>query len=137
MAMGSGPSRGGVVTLAATCLLASGCSKELGGQLGQIAGNIGGSCLSRTGIPGIESISDVTSNMACTTSGLCDCETATRFFGKYAYDFHGLLAPHIEAQRAELRDKEIGSGVEFFSREYRHKGVSCSAVGPSWWGLGR
>ena len=63
MAMGDRPLKGGLVTLAATCLLASGCNKELGGQLGQIAGNIGGSYLSRTGIPGTESISDVTSNM--------------------------------------------------------------------------
>jgi len=56
---------------------------------------------------------------ACTTSGLCDRDTAVRFFGKYAYDFHGLLAPHIALQRKELRDPQIGSGIDFFSREYR------------------
>lgn len=55
---------------------------------------------------------------ACTTSGLCDRDTAIRFFGKYAYDFHGLLAPHIARQRLELRDPQIGSGIDYFSREY-------------------
>jgi hypothetical protein len=71
--------------------------------------------------PAISTVMDFYDELhACTTSGLCDRDTAVRFFGKYAYDFHGLLAPHIEVQRAELRDRQIGSGVDFFSREYRH-----------------
>ena len=67
---------------------------------------------------------------ACTTSGLCDRDTAIRFFGKYAYDFHGLLAPHIALQRKELRDVQIGSGVDFFSREYRRAREKADKVTP-------
>jgi hypothetical protein len=70
--------------------------------------------------PAIATVMDFFDELqACTTSGLCDRETAIRFFGKYAYDFHGLLAPYIALQRKALRDLQIGSGVDFFSREYR------------------
>lgn len=56
---------------------------------------------------------------ACTVAALCDRETAVRFFGKYAWDFRGLLAPHIERERQELRDELIGSGVDYFSLQYQ------------------
>lgn len=70
--------------------------------------------------PAIATVMDFFDGLqACTTSGLCDQDTALRFFGKYAYDFHGLLAPHIALQRKQLRDPQIGSGVDYFSREYR------------------
>ena len=48
---------------------------------------------------------------ACTTAELCDRDTAVRFFGKYAWDFHGLLAPHIKAQREELALKAASESV--------------------------
>jgi hypothetical protein len=70
--------------------------------------------------PAISTVLDFYDELqACTTSALCDRDTAIRFFGKYAYDFHGLLAPHIVAQRTELHDAQIGSGVDFFSHHYR------------------
>ncbi|MFO1418641.1 MAG: hypothetical protein U1E83_08220 [Methylotetracoccus sp.] len=56
---------------------------------------------------------------ACTMADLCDRDTAVRFFGKYAWDFYGLLAPHIKSQRAQMHDDFIGLGVRFFSRAYR------------------
>jgi surface antigen len=52
-----------IAVIAVTGMLVTGCNKELGGQLGQLAGNVGGSYLSRTGIPGTESISDVTTTV--------------------------------------------------------------------------
>ena len=52
-----------VAAAAMTGILAGGCNKEMGAQLGQLAGNVGGSYLSRTGIPGTGSISDVTGSM--------------------------------------------------------------------------
>lgn len=59
---------------------------------------------------------------ACTTAGLCDRDTAVRFFGKFAWDFRGLLAPHIQHQRSEYHDDLIGSGIDYFSLlYYRYK----------------
>lgn len=56
---------------------------------------------------------------ACTSADLCDRDTAVRFFGKYAWDFHGLLHPYIEDQRGELHDAFIGVGIDHFARSYR------------------
>lgn len=56
---------------------------------------------------------------ACTSADLCDRATAVRFFGKYAWDFYGLMHPYIEAQRADLRDAFIGVGIDHFARSYR------------------
>lgn len=71
--------------------------------------------------PSIATVMDFYDELeACTSSDLCDRETAVRFFGKYAWDFHGLLHPYIEAQRAELHDRFIGVGIDYFSRLYRN-----------------
>jgi hypothetical protein len=73
--------------------------------------------------PAITNIVDFYDELqACTTSDLCDHDTAVRFFGKYAADLHGLLTPYFQAQRDELRDPQIASGVDYFSREYRRSG---------------
>lgn len=56
---------------------------------------------------------------ACTSANLCDRDTAVRFFGKYAWDFYGLLHPYIEDQRRELHDAFIGVGIDHFARSYR------------------
>jgi surface antigen len=48
---------------AAVGFLMTGCNKDLGNQLGQVAGNVGGSYLSQTGIPGTQSIGDLTTNI--------------------------------------------------------------------------
>jgi sulfur relay (sulfurtransferase) DsrF/TusC family protein len=56
---------------------------------------------------------------ACTSAGLCDRDTAVRFFGKFAWDFRGLLIPYIKSQRSALQDDQIGSGIDYFSLLYQ------------------
>jgi hypothetical protein len=56
---------------------------------------------------------------ACTSAGLCDRDTAVRFFGKFAWDFRGLLIPYIQSQRSALQDDQIGSGIDYFSLLYQ------------------
>lgn len=70
--------------------------------------------------PAIATVMDFYDELeACTSADLCDRATAVRFFGKYAWDFHGLMHPYIEAQRAALHDGFIGVGIDQFSRAYR------------------
>ncbi|NBY23205.1 MAG: hypothetical protein EBQ73_10370 [Gammaproteobacteria bacterium] len=47
----------------------------------------------------------------CTEANLCDEKTAVRFFGKYAWDFSGLMKPYIVQLRSEYHDPMIGMGI--------------------------
>lgn len=47
----------------------------------------------------------------CAEAKLCDEKTAIRFFGKYAWDFSGLMKPYIFHLREEYHDPMIGIGI--------------------------
>ena len=47
----------------------------------------------------------------CADAHLCDEKTAIRFFGKYAWDFSGLMKPYIVQLRGEYHDPMIGVGI--------------------------
>jgi sulfur relay (sulfurtransferase) DsrF/TusC family protein len=67
---------------------------------------------------------------ACTSAGLCDRDTAVRFFGKFAWDFRGLLIPYIKSQRSALQDDQIGSGIDYFSLLYQQFIQATSKTDP-------
>lgn len=57
----------------------------------------------------------------CTCAKLCDEGTTRQFFGKQAYDFHGLYHPYIVSQRNNLRDTSFGAGVESLAHSYKNE----------------
>ena len=47
----------------------------------------------------------------CAEAKLCDEKTAIRFFGKYAWDFSGLMKPYVFHLREAYHDPMIGIGI--------------------------
>lgn len=94
-------------------LMTAGCNKELGGKLGQLAGNVGGSYLSRTGVPGIGSISDVTTTMG----GLVGEEIAT-------YLDAGERRQAEAAARDAINSNAVGAGSTRTWNSQTNPGVS-------------
>jgi hypothetical protein len=64
----------------------------------------------------------------CTCSKLCDAGITLQFFGKQAYDIHGMYHPYIVSQRDNLRDDSVGSGVESLARSYKNKNLNTYCV---------
>lgn len=65
----------------------------------------------------------------CSCAKLCDEGTALQFFGKQAYDFHGLYHPYLVSQRDNLRDTSFGAGVESLAHSYKNKNVNTYCAG--------
>ena len=55
----------------------------------------------------------------CAEAKLCDEKTALRFFGKYAWDFSGLMKPYIFHLREEYHDPMIGIGILRIAHTFR------------------
>ncbi|MEY4684446.1 MAG: hypothetical protein RLZ25_905 [Pseudomonadota bacterium] len=55
----------------------------------------------------------------CAEANLCDEKTAIRFFGKYAWDFSGLMKPYIWHLREEYHDPTIGLGMLRIAHRFR------------------
>lgn len=55
----------------------------------------------------------------CAEARLCDEKTAIRFFGKYAWDFSGLMKPYIFHLRDEYHDPLIGIGILRIGHTFR------------------
>jgi hypothetical protein len=53
---------------------------------------------------------------ACTCGKVCDEALAKRFFGKYSFDFYGLMFPYLTDQRRRLKDNSFGRGIESFAK---------------------
>jgi len=64
----------------------------------------------------------------CTCAKLCDVGTTLQFFGKQAYDIHGMYHPYIVSQRASLRDNSVGTGVEALARSYKNRNMNTYCV---------
>ncbi|WP_139559609.1 hypothetical protein [Methylotetracoccus oryzae] len=102
-----------VAAVAAAGLITTGCTKEMGNQLGQFAGNVGGSYLSQTGIPGTQSVGDLTTNIG----GLIGEEIA-----KYLDERERLQAE--AAAREAINSNKVGPGSTRTWSSQSNPGVS-------------
>jgi len=59
----------------------------------------------------------------CTCEKVCDEALAKRFFGKYSFDFYGLMFPYLADQRRRLNDQSIGLGIELFAKTQRTRSI--------------
>lgn len=55
----------------------------------------------------------------CAEAKLCDEKTAIRFFGKYAWDFSGLMKPYVFHLREAYHDPMIGIGILRIAHTFR------------------
>lgn len=57
----------------------------------------------------------------CTCGKVCDGATTRQFFGKQAFDLHGVLFPYLKEQRRRLNDPSFGVGMELLAKNFKKK----------------